>query len=135
MESDIQQDSNITFDEVNKYDTFFEQLLFSSKNVIEEEDLLSDKSLREIINKKDTLFEIEKFLTQDKYLDFSNKKTEIYTKLNTFYPGKNISTEDKESFSEKKIKNENKFRLLFKKVLLRLKKLFQKIINIFTEKK
>lgn len=135
VESDIQQDSNITFDEVNKYDTFFEQLLFSSKNVIEEEDLLSDKSLREIINKKDTLFEIEKFLTQDKYLDFSNKKTEIYTKLNTFYPGKNISTEDKESFSEKKIKNENKFRLLFKKVLLRLKKLFQKIINIFTEKK
>ncbi|HEY9188564.1 MAG TPA: SMC-Scp complex subunit ScpB [Ignavibacteria bacterium] len=134
VESDTKQDSNITFDEVNKYDTFFEQILFNSKKV-EEEDILSDKSLREIINKKDSLFEIEKFLTQDKYLDFSDKKTEIYTKLNTFYPGKNISTEDKESFSEKKIKNENKLRLFFKKVLLRLKKLFQKIINIFTEKK
>jgi segregation and condensation protein B len=134
VESDTKQDSDITFDEVNKYDTFFEQILFNSKKV-EEEDILSDKSLREIINKKDSLFEIEKFLTQDKYLDFSDKKTEIYTKLNTFYPGKNISTEDKESFSEKKIKNENKLRLLFKKVLLRLKKLFQKIINIFTEKK
>jgi len=134
VESDTKQDSNITFDEVNKYDTFFEQILFNSKKV-EEEDILSDKSLREIINKKDSLFEIEKFLTQDKYLDFSDKKTEITQKLNTFYPGKNISTEDKESFSEKKIKNENKLRLFFKKVLLRLKKLFQKIINIFTEKK
>ncbi len=131
---DKQHDKNIIFDEKSLNNSIIEELLFNSKKE-NEEDILSDESLREIINKKDTLFEIEKFLTQDKYLDFSDKKNEIYTKLNTFYPGKNISTIEKESLSKDKIKNENKFQILLNKVFLLLKKLFQKVKNIFTEKK
>jgi len=114
---------------IQKIDLLLEKELFVPQKA-EFDEILSGKYLDVIVKKDKSFAEIESFLTKDKYLDFSDKKNEIYTKLNTIYTGKPADDSvkvDAESGRRRTSPAKNfvdKWKLMLGKVLKMIKKFF-----------
>jgi segregation and condensation protein B len=125
---EIKDSDSVIFD-TEKFNKLIEKELFAQKTE-EFDEILSVRYLDVTVKKESSFSEIESFLTQDKYLDFSDKKNEIYTKLNTIYTGKQAGGQEQIKSNKLKIKDtltqriKKKIRVIFIKVLNRIRKLF-----------